>query len=97
MNEYEQVDHPLHYGSGPDDPYECIRVIEAWGLGFHLGNAVKYIKRAGNKPDVSTTVDLQKALWYVEHWLAHNPTHPEWVGIDLAAVEIRKAIEKAKV
>ena len=32
---------------GEDNPYEAIKVIEAWGLDFCLGNAVKYISRAG--------------------------------------------------
>ena len=34
------VDHPNHYG-GEDNPYEAIKVIEDWDLGFNLGNAVK--------------------------------------------------------
>lgn len=52
----ESVDHPAHYG-GADNPYEAIKVIEAWELNFCLGNTVKYIARAGKKPkrlDVST-------------------------------------------
>ena len=36
------VEHPAHYG-GADNPYEAIKVIEAWGLGFCLGNTIKYI------------------------------------------------------
>ena len=44
----DSVNHPPHYG-GEGNPYECIAVIEAWGLGFHLGNAVKYVARA--KPE----------------------------------------------
>lgn len=59
----ENVNHPKHYG-GKDDPYEAIKVIEAWGLGFHLGNAVKYISRAGKKD--SLVQDLKKAKWYLE-------------------------------
>jgi hypothetical protein len=59
----EEVNHPEHYG-GADNPYEAIKVIEAWELGFHLGNAVKYISRAGKKGDALT--DLQKAAWYLE-------------------------------
>lgn len=62
---YEQVDHPAHYG-GKSDPYEAIKVIEAWGLGFCLGNAVKYISRAGKKPDADTLTDLSKAAWYLD-------------------------------
>ena len=46
----EAVDHPKHYGG--DTLYEAIKVIEAWRLGFCLGNTVKYISRAGKKGDV---------------------------------------------
>lgn len=59
----EMVDHPAHYG-GADNPYEAIKVIEAWDLGFCLGNAVKYISRAGKKGDALE--DLKKARWYLE-------------------------------
>lgn len=55
------VEHPPHYkGKG----LECIQVIEAFGLGFCLGNAVKYILRAGKKGE--RTEDLQKAIWYLK-------------------------------
>lgn len=57
------VNHPNHYG-GEDNPYEAIKVIEAWELGFNLGNTVKYISRAGKKE--SKVVDLKKAKWYLE-------------------------------
>ena len=40
----ESVNHPSHYG-GENNQYEAIKVIEAWNLGFHLGNVVKYISR----------------------------------------------------
>ena len=59
----EAVNHPAHYG-GADNPYEAIKVIEAWGLGFCLGNTVKYISRAGKKGDVLE--DLKKARWYLD-------------------------------
>lgn len=58
----EMVVHPAHYGGG-ENLYEVIRVIEAWELGFHLGNAVKYIARAGKKNDA--VEDLRKAAWYI--------------------------------
>jgi len=57
------VDHPQHYG-GADNPYEAIKVIEAWGLGFCLGNTAKYIARAGRKTN-SRLEDLRKAAWYL--------------------------------
>lgn len=59
----EAVNHPAHYG-GADNPYEAIKVIEAWQLGFCLGNTVKYISRAGKKGDVIE--DLKKARWYLD-------------------------------
>jgi hypothetical protein len=62
----EMVDHPAHYG-GEGNPYEVILVIEAWELGFCLGNAVKYIARAGLKPGVDLVEDLKKARWYLDH------------------------------
>jgi hypothetical protein len=58
----EHVDHPPHYGG--DTTYETIKVIEAWGLDFHIGNAVKYLSRAGKKG--SRVVDLEKARWYID-------------------------------
>lgn len=60
----QNVQHPIYYG-GADDPYEAIKVIEAWNLGFHLGNTVKYISRAGKKEGNSATQDLKKALFYL--------------------------------
>ena len=58
----EMVDHPDHYG-GEDNPYEAIKVIEEWRLGFNLGNAVKYISRADKKG--KRLEDLKKASWYI--------------------------------
>jgi len=63
----EAVNHPDHYG-GEENTYEAIKVIEAWDLGFHLGNVVKYISRAGKKTK-NTTEDLKKAKWYLERYL----------------------------
>lgn len=60
------VDHPTHYVTAAG--IEVIDVIECYGLGFHLGNAVKYLLRAGRKGDAET--DLRKAAWYLERWLA---------------------------
>jgi len=60
------INHPIHYG-GEDNPYEAIKVIDAWGLGFCLGNTVKYISRAGMKDPEKELEDLKKALWYLDH------------------------------
>lgn len=59
----EMVNSPAHYG-GKDNPYEAIKVIEAWGLDFCLGNVVKYIARVGKKDD--SIQELQKAKWYLD-------------------------------
>ena len=62
--EHHNVNHPSHYqGKG----LECIQVIEAFNLGFNLGNAVKYILRAGKKG--MRAEDIEKAIWYLNREL----------------------------
>lgn len=61
----QNVSHPVHYG-GKSNPYEAIKVIDAWGLDFCLGNVIKYISRAGKKTN-SHLEDLEKAHWYLGH------------------------------
>jgi len=61
------VNHPDHYNTGD---FEVIDVIEDWNLTFCLGNAVKYIARAGHKNDRKE--DLEKALWYLQRELGGN-------------------------
>ena len=56
----EQVNHPKHYNSHPAG-IECIDVIEHFG--FNIGNAMKYLWRAGLKG--CRTEDLEKAVWYI--------------------------------
>lgn len=60
----ERINHPVHYGG--DTTYEAIKVIEAWELGFCLGNAVKYIARAGKKDPDMMIEDLKKGRWYLD-------------------------------
>lgn len=57
------VTHPSHYNSGK---IEVIEAIEDWGLGFHLGNVVKYVARAGKKDASKEVEDLEKASWYLK-------------------------------
>lgn len=68
MNMEDMVNHPAHYG-GKDDPYEVIKVIEAWELDrdFYLANAVKYIARAGKKDQAKEIEDLEKAVFYLRY------------------------------
>jgi hypothetical protein len=74
------VDHPAHYG-GAENPYEAIKVIEAWGLGFCLGNAVKYISRAGRKDPDAYVEDLRKARWYLDRQIAAAEARRELKGV----------------
>jgi DNA-binding transcriptional MerR regulator len=66
MENKENVNHPSHYG-GKNNEYEAIKVIDAWDLGFSLGNTIKYISRAGKKEKNKELEDLQKASWYLQH------------------------------
>ena len=62
----DPVNRPSHYTEGRK--FETIEVIEDWGLGFCLGNTVKYISRAGRK--VNHIEDLKKARWYLDREIA---------------------------
>lgn len=64
MEKIDNINHPTHYkGKG----IECIQVIESFELGFCLGNAIKYILRAGKKGEKKE--DLRKAIWYLNREL----------------------------
>jgi len=60
----DNVNHPKHYNSGN---IEVIDAVEDWRLGFHLGNAVKYIARSEHKGRKKE--DLKKAIWYLERYI----------------------------
>jgi hypothetical protein len=61
----DPVNHPYHYKVGG---IETIDFIEAKGLTYHLGNAVKYISRADHKGNRKQ--DLEKAKWYIDRAIA---------------------------
>jgi hypothetical protein len=65
----DMVNHPAHYKAGG---VETIDFIEAKGLGYHLGNAVKYISRAGLKGTTNGLEDLRKAQWYLTRAIEKN-------------------------
>ena len=60
---------PAHYTRGAIEVWDFIRDQE---LNYHLGNAIKYICRAGFKGDNSKTADLKKAIHYLENELLHS-------------------------
>lgn len=59
----DPVNRPAHYTDGK---IEVIDFIEDKKLGYHLGNAIKYIARAGKKDPAKTAEDLEKAIWYIK-------------------------------
>jgi hypothetical protein len=61
----DSVNHPPHYLAHPSG-VECITVTEH--MGFCVGNAVKYLWRAGLKG--SAIEDLKKARWYIDREIA---------------------------
>ena len=62
----KEIDHPAYYNTGT---LEVIDAIEGLGLNYHLGNALKYIARAGKKDPNKTEVDLLKAVWYINRYI----------------------------
>lgn len=60
------VNHPQHYNAHPSG-IECIEITEH--MNFNMGNATKYIWRAGLKSEEPIT-DIQKAIWYLEREIA---------------------------
>ena len=56
------VEHPSYYQGN----IEVIDFIEDKGLGFNLGNCIKYISRAGKKNPEKLLEDLKKARWYLD-------------------------------
>jgi len=59
----DMVHRPSHYTFSVIEP---ITIIEAWGLNFHLGSAIKYFARAGKKDKTKEIEDFEKAKWYLD-------------------------------
>lgn len=59
----DAVNHPKHYISDPSG-IECIQITRY--RNFNIGNAIKYLWRAGLKDGNSDIQDLQKAVWYIQ-------------------------------
>lgn len=68
----ESVDHPAHYNSHPSG-VECIDIVEHFG--FNVGNAIKYLWRAGLKGDAIE--DLKKAAWYCQREIERRESSTE--------------------
>lgn len=89
MSIEQNVVHPSHYG-GKDDPYETIKVIDAWGLdkNFCLGNVIKYISRAGKKDGNSLLQDLMKAQFYLNYEVEKQRRCDNFFNGKIAALDL---------
>ena len=78
--EHDAVNHPKHYTSHPSG-VECIEITRHYN--FDIGNAIKYLWRAGLKKeqglsDVEKEIeDCKKAIWYINDYIKHLKT-PEF-------------------
>jgi hypothetical protein len=70
LGEVDNVNHPDYYNQGN---IEVIDYIEDQGMmsGFCLGNAIKYISRAGKKNPETEIEDLSKARWYLDKYIKY--------------------------
>lgn len=73
----DMVNHPKHYAVHPSG-VECIELSEL--MSFCIGNAFKYIWRAGNKIDAKE--DLYKAIWYLDRHLTKSGLNIDCVGLE---------------
>jgi predicted ATPase len=60
MTTFDPVNHPPHYTKHPSG-VECIQITEWYN--FNIGNAIKYLWRAGHKHE--DIEDYRKAIWYI--------------------------------
>jgi hypothetical protein len=84
--------NPRHYADF--GIHSAVYIIRVWNrlraaagvepVSFNVGNALKYIQRAGFKPGEAELVDLKKAVWYLNNRIHElDPTNePDPAGID---------------
>ena len=77
----DNISNPKHYTEGRK--YEPRKVIEDWELDFYLGNALKYIARAGRKNDI--VEDLLKARQYIDFELEKIENKKEKPSLEVCA------------
>lgn len=64
----DKINHPIYYNSGKIETIDIIS-DQGWTEGFCLGNAIKYITRAGKKNAFTKIEDLEKAKWYLSYYI----------------------------
>lgn len=89
---FDVISHPAHYTEGRK--YEPRKVIADWDLSFNLGNAVKYLARAGRKGD--KIEDLRKAIQYIEFEIDECSKHSEYEEL-LNSFKNRPPEEQVKI
>jgi len=67
----DNINHPPHYTAHPSG-VECIQITRH--MNFNIGNAMKYLWRAGLKG--VAVDDLRKALWYIEDEIKRTEEKP---------------------
>ena len=73
----DQVSHPEHYTSDPSG-VECLEITRH--RNFNIGNAIKYLWRAGLKNEEKHVEDLKKAIFYIqdEIYRIEGINHVNW-------------------
>jgi hypothetical protein len=66
-NPHDPVDNPKHYTTDPSG-VECIQITRH--RNYNIGNAIKYLWRAGLKDANPSTQDLRKAIFYIQDEIA---------------------------
>ncbi len=74
---HDPVNHPKHYTAHPSG-VECIQITEH--MTFNVGNAVKYLWRAGLKDIAPQVQDLKKARWYIDREISRCETEASRAG-----------------
>lgn len=87
----DAVNHPAHYTDGK---IEVIDFIEDKKLGFCLGNAVKYISRAGKKDPEKEIEDLEKAVWYIQRQIRNLKDEKAMEAAHRLVDDMRRDFEK---
>lgn len=87
----EDAVNPRHYASLGH--FSATGIIRRWNehrrqlegvdpVSFDVGNALKYIQRAGTKPGESEVTDLKKAIWYLQERVhVLDPSEPDPAGL----------------
>ena len=87
----DPIEKPAHYNTTSLQPIE---VIEEFRLGFHLGNAIKYLARAGLKGDYAE--DLGKARWYLKRRISFGVAEGNYAPQVDMAWRVARALETWK-